>query len=86
MECWGKDRHKESIVDIAHQLVSDIRVGHLGTAHISPESSEVEGCSYFITCEYIFHVVQSPCMQHFHVSYMHVHLCFYLNNSVTEFQ
>lgn len=33
VESWCKDRHEEPIVDITNQLVSDIRVGHLGTVH-----------------------------------------------------
>lgn len=30
MECWCKDWHKETIVDVIYQLVSDNRVSHLG--------------------------------------------------------
>lgn len=46
----GQDRHEEAVVDVANQLVSDIRVGHLGTAnvktHVSQERSQSDGCSH----------------------------------------
>ena len=31
VQSWCEDRHEEPVVDVANQLVSDIRVGHLGT-------------------------------------------------------
>lgn len=50
VECWCKDRHKETIVDVTNQLVSDIRVGHLGAVnikeHVSQACSQAGGCSH----------------------------------------
>ncbi|TNN89582.1 hypothetical protein EYF80_000185 [Liparis tanakae] len=42
VESGRQDRHEESVVDVAHQLVSDIRVGHLGTATSIQESRQAE--------------------------------------------
>lgn len=82
VECWCENRHEESIVDVAHQLVSDIRVGHLGTAninaHVSQMCSEVEGCSYLSRVNKFF-------MWQSHYACRACARC-YLNNSVAEFQ
>lgn len=47
VECRCKDGHKETVVDVTNQLVSDIGVGHLGTAN-------VVSVEPFITCGNIF--------------------------------
>lgn len=37
---WRQNRHKKSIVDVTNELVSDVRVGHLGIGNMKSHISQ----------------------------------------------